>query len=315
MKIFDHLALVTSQNTDELKTFIQDAPHKYKVYTIPKRTYGVRTIAQPTAELKQIQKITVDYLQKKLPVHPAASAYIKGKGIKHNASQHRKNQYLLKLDFEDFFNSITPHIFWNICESILDFLPCNIEKTWYEKILFWCPSKKSQKLILSIGAPSSPFISNFCMYLFDKSVYEYCIQHQIIYTRYADDLTFSTNKKEVLFPIPMIIKDISHDHFKGRLRLNKLKTKFSSKAHNRHVTGVTITNDNKISIGRDKKRYIKSLVYRYKIKQLSMQELSLLKGLLAFSNDIEPLFITTLENKYSVDVMASIFKVNHEKIK
>ena len=96
MKIFDHLALVTSQDTNELKIFIQDAPHKYKVYTIPKRTYGVRTIAQPTSELKKIQKITVDYLQKKLPIHPAASAYIKKKGIKNNALQHCNNQYLLK---------------------------------------------------------------------------------------------------------------------------------------------------------------------------------------------------------------------------
>ena len=208
MKIFDHLALVTSQDTNELKIFIQDAPHKYKVYTIPKRTYGVRTIAQPTSELKKIQKITVDYLQKKLPIHPAASAYIKKKGIKNNALQHCNNQYLLKLDFEDFFNSITPHLFWNICESILDFEPCDLEKTWYEKILFWCPSKKSKKLILSIGAPSSPFISNFCMYLFDKSVHEYCEKYQITYTRYADDLTFSTNKKEILFTIPKIINDI-----------------------------------------------------------------------------------------------------------
>lgn len=315
MKIFDHLALVTSQNINELQIFIQDAPHKYKVFTIPKRTYGVRTIAQPTSELKKIQKITVDYLQKKLPIHSAASAYIKGKGIKQNAIQHCNNQYLLKLDFEDFFNSITPHIFWNVFESILDFVPCNIEKDWYEKILFWCPSKKSQKLILSIGAPSSPFISNFCMYFFDKAVYEYCIQHQIIYTRYADDLTFSTNKKEVLFSIPLIIMDISNTIFEGRLRLNKLKTKFSSKAHNRHVTGVTITNDKKISIGRDKKRYIKSLVYRYKSNQLSMQELSLLKGLLAFTNDIEPFFISSLEKKYSADVIANIFKVNYEKVK
>ena len=152
------------------------------------------------------------------------------------------------------------------------------------------------------------------MYLFDKSVHEYCEKYQITYTRYADDLTFSTNKKEILFTIPKIINDISHHYFKGRLRINKLKTKFSSKAHNRHVTGVTITNDKKISIGRDKKRYIKSLVYRYKSKQLSIQEISLLKGLLAFANDIEPLFITTLENKYSVDVIASIFKVNHETL-
>ena len=64
------------------------------------------------------------------------------------------------------------------------------DKFFIEKILFWQPIKhRKTKLILSVGAPSSPVISNFCMYEFDNRIHAACNKLEITYTRYADDLT------------------------------------------------------------------------------------------------------------------------------
>ena len=115
--------------------------------------------------------------------------------------------------------------------------------------------------MLSIGAPSSPLVSNFFMYQFDCVLSKLCIEREIIYTRYADDLTFSTKHKDVLFVLPQLVKENLNDLFGNAIRINRKKTKFSSKAHNRHVTGITINNDGKISLGRERKRYIKHLVH------------------------------------------------------
>ncbi|MCT7085107.1 RNA-directed DNA polymerase, partial [Salmonella enterica subsp. enterica serovar Oranienburg] len=83
------------------------------------------------------------------------------------------------------------------------------------------------------------------------------------YTRYADDLTFSTNNKDVLFDIPDMLENVLPKYSLGRIRINHEKTVFSSKGHNRHVTGITLTNDNKLSIGRERKRKISAMIHHF----------------------------------------------------
>jgi len=162
------------------------APRKYKVYKIPKRTTGFRIIAQPAKGLKDIQRAFVQLYN--FPVHNASMAYMKGKGIRENAAAHAGNQFLLKTDLEDFFNSITPAIFWRCTEMSSAMLPHfdPQDKLYIEQILFWQPIKRRKsKLILSVGAPSSPVISNFCMYEFDNRVHAACLNLGIVYKKQA----------------------------------------------------------------------------------------------------------------------------------
>jgi hypothetical protein len=123
------------------------------------------------------------------------NAYKKGCNIKGNAQQHLHCRYLLKMDFQNFFNSITVKLFaqmlakLNIDISVQD-------QSIIENLAFWCPSKKAGgKRILSVGAPSSPFISNWLLSGFDEAVFQLCRQQDIVYSRYADDLTFSTQQR------------------------------------------------------------------------------------------------------------------------
>jgi len=296
-----------SRNTVE--RYISNGPMKYKVYTIPKRTSGQRVIAHPAKKLKVIQRALVSVLEPHLKIHHKAMAYRKGLGIKDNAVLHKENEYLLKLDFSDFFNSITPELFINYCMQN-DITLSTAEKNLLIKTFFWNKTKKNDgKLVLSVGAPSSPFISNTIMYFFDEAIDKYCITKNITYSRYADDLTFSTPDKNVLFHIPTLVKKQLGIIFSNQITINAFKTIFSSKAHNRHVTGVTINNDGEISIGRERKRLISSLIHKFICGQLDIEHIRYLQGLLSFATDIEPKFKSRMISKYSNQVIENLIKL------
>lgn len=300
-------------NNNNLRELLNSMPSQhYKVYKIPKRTFGFRVIAQPTPKVKDIQRELVDILSEHVSIHPSAMAYIKGKSIKSNAMMHRKSSFLLKIDLENFFNSITPDmLFTSLVNQGVK--TSKSDNNILTQFLFWNRSKAdNEKLILSVGAPSSPFISNLIMHSFDNKLSTLCIQKGIIYTRYADDMTFSTNKKDILFVFLKDLRRLLCGEFNSKFSLNESKTVFSSKAHNRHVTGITITNDNKLSIGRERKRYISALIHKFKNNRLSRDDTLELKGLLSFASHIEENFIGRMSAKYGVNTMAAIKNTDRE---
>ncbi|WP_318442572.1 retron St85 family RNA-directed DNA polymerase [Photobacterium leiognathi] len=303
---FDELIHKCINHTlEEIKNF---GPTMYKVYTIPKRNGGNRTIAHPAKKLKLYQRELIKILDNILPIHPCSFAYKKNTSIKDNAEMHIKNSYLLKMDLSDFFNSIT----FDIVKENLTRHNIFLTKESYNLlkcIAFWCPSKsRDGKFILSVGAPSSPSLSNFIMYNFDETVNVICKSYNVTYTRYADDLFFSTNEKNTLEKLPNIINFILDTLFKSEININHSKTKFSSKAHNRHITGITLANNCKASIGRERKRNISSQVHKYKLGLLDNTQTKKLQGLIGFAKNIEPEFYQKLEKKYSIDIINKIKK-------
>ncbi|MCQ9122066.1 RNA-dependent DNA polymerase [Rodentibacter pneumotropicus] len=307
MKIVDVLSLKLLMSNTDIVKFANTAPHRYKVYQIPKRNSSKkRTIAQPSKELKFLQRILCGILEDILPIHNSAFAYKKNIGIKQNAEFHSKNKFLLKMDFKNFFPSINPNLFLRQIESHAISLD-EVDKKLLINLIFRKPYREGI-LELSIGAPSSPLISNFIMYNFDKAISEKCNSMSITYTRYADDITFSTNSVNILFNIPKIVESLLHDIYQGDISLNKEKTVFSSKAHNRHVTGITLSNDSKLSIGRYKKRVLSSKIHHYLLGHLKEDEIQKLKGELAFSFHIEPILKKRFIRKYGKECFLKLDK-------
>lgn len=310
MGIAQQLASKLDISEAEVTALLLRAPLHYKVYKIPKRTFGERTIAQPSAALKKLQRAFLEL--QPLPVHSVAMAYRLGLSIKDNAQKHRKNSYLLKIDLNNFFNSIDPQLFWQEWSSFFA-LPETPEQTLIERLLFWAPRKNLQSaLMLSVGAPSSPSISNFVMHRFDTKLTLLCDEKHIVYTRYADDLTFSTQRQGVLAELPVLITELLIEFFGAALTINRRKTVLSSKAHNRHVTGITLANTGQLSLGRQKKRYIKHLVHQFVLGQLVPVDIYHLQGLLSFAKHIEPVFIQALQHKYGLVTLAAIYEVKHD---
>lgn len=308
LKSLSELLLVPPQ---QVIHFIASAPRRYQVYEIKKRSgNGTRTIAHPSKELKYIQRHLVELLQQKLPVHRAAFAYEKGRGIKLNAEKHANNQYLLKMDFKDFFPSITPMHLINVLKN--NGLNLQEEDIYVlTQTIFWKKNNSTQ-LCLSIGAPSSPFVSNAIMYEFDKELDNLCNAMGVVYTRYADDISFSTNVGNVLYKLPPIVEELLSRLTIQSIKINQSKTVSSSKKHNRHITGVTITNEGELSIGRQRKRILSAQIHKFTLGLLSQEEIKILQGQLGFANYIEPPFINRMVNKYGVDTIMSIQAFNIE---
>lgn len=289
----------------EILNLVETAPRRYKVYLIPKRSPGkFRTIAHPSKELKLVQRWMVKNVLTGLPVHRAAMAYQPGTSILKNAQSHAEQRYLLKLDIKDFFPSIKPEDLLRHYEKFIGPLDA-LDRRALSQILFR-RNKETKKLELSIGAPSSPLISNSVFFPIDEKIQEYCAAAGITYTRYADDLAFSTNQPHLLTDIPGVVAGILKTAEYPRLRLNDEKTVHSSRKHRRQVTGLILTPDGNISIGREKKRTIKALVHRYLLKQLSIEQTANLQGQLAYIHSVEPDFLGSLRAKYGAENIARL---------
>lgn len=303
MGIVQDLSTLLSVDTERLRKYIATCPHRYKVYDIPKRNgTGVRTIAQPAKELKHLQKYVCNKFLSSLPVHSACTAYRKKTSIKDNALAHINNNYLLKMDFKNFFPSITPKDLIKHIESNLEWRNWDEDKLVIEKLFFYADGLGGE-LKLSIGAPTSPFLSNTIMYGFDSTIAKICKEKTISYTRYADDISFSTNNKGILFDFTNTVIDKLEQCEYPSLNINPDKTVFLSRKGNMHITGIVLSNDKKISIGRNKKRYIKSLVYRWINNNVSEKEKSYLSGYLSFCVSVEPNFVDRLKIKYGENII------------
>jgi len=299
------LALTVLLPHDELMGLIRSAPHRYKVYQIPKRKPGqFRTIAQPAKEVKALQYWVMDHVLRNFKVHPAAKGYRKGLSIADNARPHTRGKYLLKLDFKNFFPSLKARDFRVFLKrNTTDLDDESVEALC--RILFWKP-KGAQDLCLSIGAPTSPMLSNILLIEFDRRVSMACAAHNVTYTRYADDLSFSADDSEDLHAVERIVTDLCRRTQSPSLTLNQEKIVRVSKKDARRVTGLVLTNDNKVSLGRDEKRRIRAWVHRHVTNRLNTDEIPRLRGMLNYVHSVEPAFIRRLRKKYGAEVITHL---------
>ena len=277
-----------------------------KFYINKKRGNSRRAIYQPAKKVKTIQYWLMANVFDKLPVHPSSAAYIKGKSILSNAARHRKNRYFLKMDFKDFF----PSIRWK------DFRP--VISAWHENTTpDWELTEDAENLIrktcfylkdsLPIGYPSSPMISNAVMFTIDDKITNLLSDREkygnAIYTRYADDLVISTDKKYVCNDIFKAISELIKKANSPKLSLNPEKTKMgSSTSGSALVTGLRICANAHITIHRKHKDHIRLLLSLYKKKKLEQVEERSLLGHLAYVRHVAPRFYSKLQSKYFKEI-------------
>jgi RNA-directed DNA polymerase len=294
----------------DLVRLIETAPKRYKLFDIPKRSGGIRTIAQPAREVKLLQRILIDKLLSTLPIHDAARAYREGYSIRQNAATHAGSGPILKMDFVDFFPSIRARDWEKYClkTGILDQSDIDISSS-----IFFRQARYERILRLSIGAPSSPALSNILLYDFDAIVQAEALEKRISYTRYADDITFSGQRAGMLKDMIRAVERATRQIARPELKLNDAKTKFVTPRYRRIVTGVTLSNDGQLSLGRDRKRLLIAKVHHAVLGRLSPAEMSVLSGELGFANVVEPQFIVRLKKKYGDSAVRTIQKSPRSK--
>ncbi|WP_188911743.1 retron St85 family RNA-directed DNA polymerase [Salinarimonas ramus] len=307
MKLLREVAIENGLAPEELIYIGPSLPSRYREFAIMKRDGTPRWIAHPARELKGIQRSIVRSLISQFPIHDSATAYRLGFNIRKNVEPHVRQEFIVKMDFANFFPSIRPHDLISYLSNT-QFKLSDTEIKFLTHALFWKP-KKASDLRLSIGAPSSPPLSNALLYDFDVHVDALCRVNQVKYTRYADDMTFSATNTQSLEVVHKQIVRFVKEMKSPSLRLNTTKTIWLSKAHRRNVTGLIVTPNGEISIGRDRKRLISAKLHHYSLGRLGVAETKHLHGLLAFANAIEPQFVDRMRRKYGVEVLA----LRHQK--
>ena len=257
-ELADFLEISRKQLTYVL--YVKKVDSYYKSFDIPKKNGDVRTINAPTDDLKYIQKQLAKALQEyqidiwnSHKVKPNIShGFEKRKSIITNAKVHRNKKYVLNLDLEDFFDSFHFGRVRGFFEKNRNFaLPLEVATIIAQLTCF--------KGSLPQGAPTSPVITNLVCRILDNRLLRISKKYKLDYTRYADDLTFSTNNKSFLdFKDEFFLainKEIQHAGFK----INANKTRLSYKDSKQTVTGLIV--NKKINVDQKYYRKTKSMAH------------------------------------------------------
>ena len=293
--LIERLSKESGLGVGRLQYFAGSASKRYFVFSIPKAAGGLREIAHPARPLKSVQRWLNSQYLLNLPVHPAAMAYRKGVNIRDNALQHAAFRYTVRIDFRDFFPSFS-------MEHVVEFLEGEKNRIFINSgDVRFVGNLVSRHGGLTIGAPTSPVLTNAMMYSFDRALFEFCQNNAMVYTRYADDLFISTDVPNALSGAYNFVRDQCSLFQFSDLRINSKKTVFLSRKYHREITGLVITPDRKVSLGRNRKREIKSLIFQAIKGDISQDRLEYTRGLISFASDVEPSFMTSLANKYGED--------------
>lgn len=158
---------------------------RYTTFDLPKRMGGSRQISAPATPLKILQRKLNQVLQNvyepKAPVH----SFVIGRSVVTNATMHVKQKYVLNVDLERFFPSVNFGRVRGMFMAIPYELPPEVATILAQVCCF--------DNELPQGAPTSPVISNMICAKVDSELRRLAQRHRCVYTRYADDITFSTS--------------------------------------------------------------------------------------------------------------------------
>lgn len=158
-----------------------------KIFTIPKKTKGVRTITAPIGSKLILQNKLKPIIDEMYRIKVCVHGFAKNRSIVTNAHVHRKKRYVLNIDLKDFF----PTIHFGRIRGLFMRFPFNMCGSAASIMAQMC----TQGGELAQGSPLSPVLSNFIAADLDRKMIVIAKRYKLTYTRYADDLTFSSSHK------------------------------------------------------------------------------------------------------------------------
>ena len=240
----------------------------YTEFMVKKRD-GIsnRIILAPENGLKDIQKVIAEHMDEiyKQYIPSSVQGFVKGRSIVTNAELHLHKKYIVKVDLKDFFPSITADRVNGLFRS----KPFNFSREVADCITRLVTTRNS----LPQGSPASPVISNMICWKMDKIFMNYCKNKKILYSRYADDLTFSMyNEKSIKYLIKtdkenydkglVVTDDVESIIQKNRFIINNMKTGVFSSYTRQTVTGIVV--NKKMNYRRKEYEQLRNLFWYWK---------------------------------------------------
>jgi RNA-directed DNA polymerase len=278
------LRLRTAKNLKDLSVILGYEPKKlsYILYKIPeqekynsfeinKKDGGKRLIEAPIPQIKKLQKHLCNILTlcsvelaKDSPNNILSHGFKKGSSIQTNAQKHKNKRFVLNFDIKDFFWSINFGRVRGFFIKNKDFLLDDKVATIIAQIA--CYNGR-----LPQGSPTSPIISNLIAHLLDIRLVGVAKKYGCVYSRYADDITFSTNQKE--FPLDLVRRSsenpellllgtpIEEEVKRSGFCVNPLKTRLKYRDTRQIVTGLVV--NKKINVRSEYYRLARAMCHSY----------------------------------------------------
>lgn len=283
------LDVVQSKEWIEKATkLIEDKDKHYVKFSIPKRNGKYRVIDAPDSELKEIQNEILYGVLYKFAVHQIAHGFTKSRSPLTNATLHVGARIVIGMDLKDFFPSIkigrVKKMFGYLIPKDKKYdIGESISRNDLIDILSELITKDEK---LPQGAPTSPAFSNLCAIAMDRELYDLQDKYGCIITRYADDITISSDYNILL---PSIIKPVKEIIKKHGFRVNNDKTRINRNGGRLMVTGVVV--NTKPNIKKTTRRNLRAMLHNYATRNmaLSKKEFSTVRGRIEWIKCLNPL--------------------------
>ncbi len=247
--------------------------HAYYRHELPKQSGGTRTISAPERLLKFLQRKILDRLLSPLGAHDCAYGFVRGRSIADNARPHINSQIVTNADVKNCF----PSVKWSL---VLGVLRRDLGKQLSRAAISYLVDICTAEGGMPIGAPTSPALLNRVLLKSDQILLAAATKRNCVYTRYADDLTFSGDKGaiELLGVAKRTLGQIG-------LTLDPKKTNIFRRGRRQMVTGLVV--NDQVSIPRKVRRRLRAAVHRVQGGEVSHwhgseQTTTALQGRLAF---------------------------------
>ena len=257
---------------------VQARRDAYRQFHIPKISGGERIITAPDGELKDILT-TLAFIFSELYVPTSnAMAFIRGRSVADNAVAHVGHHYVLNLDLKDFFTSITALDVERGLNRI------GISPLVSRDLASICtyPLYENQKIqnVLPQGSPASPILSNICALTLDRRLEGLARRFHLTYTRYADDITFSSNHNvyrdggDFMSELNRIISECG-------FTVNPSKTRLQKRGSRQEVTGLNV--GERVNVSRHYVKTLRVMIHHIAINdQPTKHDVNVAKGKLNY---------------------------------
>lgn len=242
----------------------------YHTFEIPKKSGGKRKISAPKRQMKALQRWVLDTILDRITMDEHAHGFIKDRSILTNAQPHTGKEIVVNIDLKDFFPSIDfkrvkglfHKLGYSEQMSIIFALICTYTETETVEMDGAKYYVQKGKRVLPQGSPASPAISNLIAYRLDKKVQGLAKKLDFTYTRYADDLSFSTsrkNEKNVAKLLHFLRKIIESEG----LIMHPEKTQVMRNGGQQKVTGIVV--NEKLNVEREQMRKFRALLHNIEV--------------------------------------------------
>lgn len=239
----------------------------YVRFDVPKKTGGVRTISAPMPQLKAAQYWVLNNILYKITAHDLAHGFLPERSIKTNAEPHVKQAVVINMDLKNFFPTLTYKRIKGMFKSLgysqqiatvlgllctepeMDKMELDGEKFYVAKGERFLPQ----------GAPTSPMITNIICQKMDKRLAGLAEKMGFVYTRYADDLTFSASG-EAVKKVDKILWSVGEIVKAEGFELHPDKTKVMRNGSKKEVTGIVV--NEKMNTDRKTLRKFRALLHQ-----------------------------------------------------